>query len=78
MPDSTFGTYAAKTQLSMLLARAEAGEEITITRRGKPVGPDHRDPFDRMLIAQARHEGLTLMTSDAKLATYGVPTLGCA
>jgi len=37
MPDSTIDTYAAKTQLSKLLARVEAGEEITITRRGKPV-----------------------------------------
>ena len=27
----------AKTQLSRLLARVEAGEEVTITRRGKPV-----------------------------------------
>lgn len=41
-----------------------------------PSHPDHRDPFDRMLIAQARAEGLTLMTSDAKLTTYGVPTIG--
>lgn len=30
-------TYAAKSQFSRLLARAEAGEEIVITRRGKPV-----------------------------------------
>jgi prevent-host-death family protein len=36
MPDS-IDTYAAKTQLSRLLARVEAGEEITITRRGTPV-----------------------------------------
>lgn len=37
MPDTLIDTYAAKTQLSKLLARVEAGEEITITRRGKPV-----------------------------------------
>lgn len=43
-----------------------------------PTRPDHRDPFDRMLIAQARAEGLTLMTNDAKLRAYGVPTIGCA
>jgi PIN domain nuclease of toxin-antitoxin system len=35
----------------------------------------HRDPFDRMLVAQALHEGLTLVTSDATLAAYGVPVL---
>ncbi len=33
----------------------------------------HRDPFDRMLVAQARVEGLTLMTADAVLARYGNP-----
>ncbi|HQA18800.1 MAG TPA: type II toxin-antitoxin system VapC family toxin [Novosphingobium sp.] len=31
----------------------------------------HRDPFDRLLIATARHEGLTLLTHDVRLADYG-------
>jgi PIN domain nuclease of toxin-antitoxin system len=35
----------------------------------------HRDPFDRMLVAQARVEGLTLATSDSLLARYDVATL---
>ncbi|MCB0063357.1 MAG: type II toxin-antitoxin system VapC family toxin [Caldilineaceae bacterium] len=35
----------------------------------------HRDPFDRMLIAQALVEGMTLMTADAKIQQYSVPTL---
>lgn len=43
-----------------------------------PLRPGHRDPFDRMLLAQAAHEGLTLLAADAKLADYGVPILGCA
>jgi PIN domain nuclease of toxin-antitoxin system len=34
----------------------------------------HGDPFDRMLIAQATVEGLTLVTADATLRRYGVPT----
>jgi PIN domain nuclease of toxin-antitoxin system len=33
----------------------------------------HRDPFDRMLIAQARHEGLTLVTHDRRLFAYPIP-----
>ncbi|MGH9671606.1 MAG: type II toxin-antitoxin system VapC family toxin [Bryobacteraceae bacterium] len=33
----------------------------------------HRDPFDRMLVAQARCEGLTLLTTDQDLANYGSP-----
>jgi PIN domain nuclease of toxin-antitoxin system len=32
----------------------------------------HRDPFDRMLLAQALAEGLTLATKDAMLGRYGV------
>jgi len=35
----------------------------------------HADPFDRMLIAQARSEGLTLVTGDERIAAYGVPVL---
>ena len=35
----------------------------------------HSDPFDRMLIAQAKLESLTLMTHDARLRDYGVPVL---
>ena len=31
----------------------------------------HRDPFDRLLIAQAKFEDLTLLTADATLARYG-------
>ena len=32
-----FNVHQAKTQLSRLLAQAEAGEEVVISRRGKPV-----------------------------------------
>ena len=31
----------------------------------------HADPFDRMLIAQARAESMTLLTHDAEVAAYG-------
>ncbi|MCU0887875.1 MAG: type II toxin-antitoxin system VapC family toxin [Rubritepida sp.] len=40
-----------------------------------PWRTDHRDPFDRMIVAQAQAEGLTLVTSDRALAAYGVPVL---
>lgn len=33
----------------------------------------HKDPFDRMLVAQAQDENLTLMTLDAQLPNYDVP-----
>jgi PIN domain nuclease of toxin-antitoxin system len=35
----------------------------------------HRDPFDRLLAAQAQIEGLTLITADAKLSGLGAPVL---
>jgi PIN domain nuclease of toxin-antitoxin system len=35
----------------------------------------HADPFDRMLIAQAKCEGLTLVTADKRIAAYGIATL---
>ncbi|MRR13286.1 type II toxin-antitoxin system VapC family toxin, partial [bacterium] len=35
----------------------------------------HRDPFDRLLVAQAAAEGLTLVTRDPQLARYGTPIL---
>jgi PIN domain nuclease of toxin-antitoxin system len=37
--------------------------------------PHHGDPFDRMLIAQARVEGLTLVTHDRKFEPYPVHVL---
>ncbi len=33
----------------------------------------HRDPFDRMIIAQAKHEGMHLLTADHQFKLYDVP-----
>jgi len=35
--------------------------------------PIHKDPFDRLLIAQAMTEGITLLTSDRLVAQYAGP-----
>ena len=35
----------------------------------------HRDPFDRMLIAQAQAEGLVLVTGDERIRLYDVATM---
>ena len=37
--------------------------------------PHHRDPFDRMLVAQAQANSLTLVTRDRALEPYDVPIL---
>jgi len=39
--------------------------------------PLHRDPFDRMLVAQAQRLGLVIVTRDENIPRYGVATLGC-
>ena len=38
-----------------------------------PLSKSHKDPFDRMLLAQARHEGMTLVTHDNSFSLYGDP-----
>lgn len=35
----------------------------------------HRDPFDRLLIAQALHEGMTILTADSNIQQYAVATI---
>jgi PIN domain nuclease of toxin-antitoxin system len=35
----------------------------------------HRDPFDRLLIAQARSEGLTVVAADRRFASYDVAVI---
>lgn len=35
----------------------------------------HKDPFDRMLIAQAQVEGLTIVTHDRMIKQYDVPVV---
>jgi PIN domain nuclease of toxin-antitoxin system len=40
--------------------------------------PHHRDPFDRMLIAQACSEGMVLLTADKVFAKYEVEAMFCA
>jgi PIN domain nuclease of toxin-antitoxin system len=33
----------------------------------------HRDPFDRLLVAQAVHEGIKIVSRDPNVLLYGVP-----
>lgn len=50
---------------------------ITFEHAAEAAGlpPHHGDPFDRMLIAQARLDGLTLVTHDRVIAAYDVALL---
>ena len=53
------------TPLSLTAAHCLAYGEL-------PLYPEHRDPFDRMLVVQARMEQATLISRDEKLDLYGV------
>jgi PIN domain nuclease of toxin-antitoxin system len=48
-------------------------EDHLFTVCGLPM--HHKDPFDRMLVAQAKVENMTLVTRDAALRAYGVSTI---
>lgn len=64
-----------------LLERLErAGVELLsiAARHGNRAGTlpmHHRDPFDRLLVAQAELEGFALVTADAELSAYGIEIL---
>lgn len=51
----------------------EAGIEHMLRMELLP--PRHRDPFDRLLVAQALVEGMTLVSADAQVLGYDVRTL---
>ena len=38
-------------------------------------GKEHRDPFDRLLISQARVEGMSIVSDDGKFPAYGIPVI---
>ena len=46
------------------------GEEEKLPTLKIDDGVDHKDPFDRMLICQAKAEGMTFITHDSKLSAY--------
>jgi PIN domain nuclease of toxin-antitoxin system len=43
--------------------------------RAGALPPHHRDPFDRMLVAQAQLEDMPIITSDPAIARYDVETI---
>ena len=49
--------------------------ELTHAIRAGALPPFHRDPFDRMLIAQAQIEGLPIVTADPAISRYDVETI---
>jgi PIN domain nuclease of toxin-antitoxin system len=69
------GKLDAPTDLLEQLERAGVDLLPITARHADRVGTlpmHHRDPFDRLLVAQANVDGLTLVTADRELSAYGV------
>ena len=60
------------------IAKEEGFEELPITffhgERAGDLPRLHRDPFDRMLVAQSQAEGLEIITADDTIPNYAVKT----
>lgn len=78
------GVQEAKTHLSRLLDQVEALQRRALTSLPvehahaaavEQLPTHHRDPFDRLLVAQATVEGAVLATADDQLDRYAVPQL---
>lgn len=61
-----FETFVRRSRFSLLPISA-----LHARAAGMLEGP-HRDPFDRMLIAQSREEGLPIVSADRIFRSYGV------
>ena len=75
----SLGKLPAPADLSRRLAAIGQIELLPISPlHAEAVGElpwHHRDPFDRMLVAQARVEGLPIVSADQALAQYGVEVI---
>ena len=62
-----------KSALAAIETNHFAGLPITIAdaERAGSLAWEHRDPFDRMLVAQCLESSLTLVTCDAAMRTFG-------
>ena len=65
-PISKFAERSRFLELAVTTAYAEVAATLPL---------HHKDPFDRMIVAQAMTERLVLITADRRLAAYGVSIL---
>ena len=81
-------SHSKTTDLPRVIGRAEvvlrdAGlRELPVSMRHalaiRDLPGHHSDPFDRIQVAQARQEGLTLVTRDSEIRRYDVTVLGAS
>jgi PIN domain nuclease of toxin-antitoxin system len=71
----TNATQAAQVFHAMGYRMLDMGERHAAALDLLPLNANHKDPFDRMLVAQATSEGMILLTADGKLGGYGLPNV---
>ena len=69
LPPRSVRDLAVEANCKLLSISPEHGQAIASLPR------HHGDPFDHLLLAQAKVEGLTFVTHDSILSRYGVPVL---
>ena len=76
---SVLGKIRADLAVIVRGAREADFEELPVTvshtLQLRALPPHHRDPFDRLLVAQAIEERLTIVSQDRVIAAYPVPML---
>lgn len=84
---ATAWEIAIKAALGKIAVRGEVSEaiadygftelpvQVNHAEAVRQLPPHHRDPFDRLLIAQARVEGLTLVSRDPAFRLYDTPVV---
>ena len=74
----SLGKISAEIRFDIMVGKHGIRELPITSKYAQPLRdlpPIHRDPFDRMLVAQAQVERFTLVTSDRRLAAYDVSVL---
>jgi len=69
LPDPIDRWVPSRIQLGQTVVLAI---EVAHALRVAALPPIHRDPFDRMIVAQALVEGVRVLTADSALAEYGI------
>ena len=74
----SLGKLSAPEDLDAIV-ESEGFDKLPITLfHGEQAGllpGHHKDPFDRMLIAQAQSDGLVIVTNDEKITQYNIRTM---
>jgi PIN domain nuclease of toxin-antitoxin system len=70
-PDSIVGDICSQPAWRILSLDADHLRSLNAIARFS----DHTDPFDRMLIAQARHGGFRMITADSQFSRYGIEVI---